>query len=308
MNQDSNNLNQNKFNTQGNNVIPNNQPLQTNQNVNVNQAAFNNQQQVNTDYQQTTNQMNMQQPTPQPMNSFESENNSQSFNSKPPKKMNLGLIIGIIVAVAIVGVGVFLGSKLLSSGSNTDSSENNVGENNNSNDESSISDNEYINLLQSTYKVPGKEIYINYPYNRKNSATLWHPVELGFTKYWHVEHEMFIAFSCAINDVANDLEKAHELSFETFLHTFENENLNYMTTEKEENIKVNGIDMYKYIGKINFDLEGTQEKFAIGYSFIMDNTPCNITGFAYKAEETDDVVNEITKTVEAMATTVRSTK
>ena len=50
----------------------------------------------------------MQEPTPQPMNNtFESGNaNSQNFNSKPPKKMNLGLIIGIVVAVAVVGVGI----------------------------------------------------------------------------------------------------------------------------------------------------------------------------------------------------------
>ena len=60
MNQEQNSLNPNNFNTQGNNGIPNNQPL-----------------------------------------------NNQSFNSKPPKKMNLGLIIGIVVVVAVVGFGSF---------------------------------------------------------------------------------------------------------------------------------------------------------------------------------------------------------
>ena len=34
MNQEQNNLNQNNFNTQGNNGIPNNQPLQNNQGFN----------------------------------------------------------------------------------------------------------------------------------------------------------------------------------------------------------------------------------------------------------------------------------
>lgn len=119
MNQEQNNLNQNNFNTQGNNGVPNNQPLQNNQNVNVNQATFNNQQQVNTNYQQPINQMNIQEPNPQLMNSFENGNTNQSFNSKPPKKMNLGLIVGIIVAVAvIIIVGIFIFSKTNGSSSN----------------------------------------------------------------------------------------------------------------------------------------------------------------------------------------------
>jgi len=101
MNQD-NNFNQNNFSYQGNNGMSNNQTI--NQNVNVNQQS---------------------QPTPsfqQPMNTFESGNvNNQSFNSKPPKKMNLGLVIGIVAAVAVVGVGIIFGSKLLSNDRNNNS-------------------------------------------------------------------------------------------------------------------------------------------------------------------------------------------
>lgn len=75
MNQEQNDLNLNNFNTQGNNGIPNNQPL-----------------------------------------------NNQSFNSKLPKKMNLGLIIGIVAVVAVVGFGIVFGSKLLSNGNDGTSS------------------------------------------------------------------------------------------------------------------------------------------------------------------------------------------
>lgn len=145
MNQEQNNLNPNNFNTQGNNGIPNNQPLNSQnmnnniyqnhgmqQSTNVNQPTFNPQPQPTQNYQQPINQMNIEQPTPQPMNNtFESGNASnQNFNSKPPKKMNLGLIIGIVVAVAIVGVGIVFGSKLLSNGSNNNGTLNNE-ENNN---------------------------------------------------------------------------------------------------------------------------------------------------------------------------------
>jgi len=55
----------------------------------------------------------MQEPTPQTMNNtFDSANTSNpSFNSKPPKKINFGLIIGIVVAVvaAVVIVVLLLG-------------------------------------------------------------------------------------------------------------------------------------------------------------------------------------------------------
>ena len=91
MNQDPNNLNQNNLNTQGNNGISNDQPLQNNQRLNMFNQNSNINQPINS----------------QPMNSFE------NGSIKPPKKMNLGLIIGIIVAVAIIGIGtfMFLGNK-----------------------------------------------------------------------------------------------------------------------------------------------------------------------------------------------------
>lgn len=124
MNQEQNNLNQNNFNTQSNNGIPNNQPLNNqsfnntfNQNVvqnqNVNQSTFN-QQPINPQPQiQPTpsfQQPIMQEPTSQPMNNtFESGYvSNQNLNSKPPKKINLGLIIGIVAVVAVVGIGALL--------------------------------------------------------------------------------------------------------------------------------------------------------------------------------------------------------
>ena len=105
MNQEQNNSNSNNFNTQGNNGIPNNQPLNNqnfNQSMGFNQQPINPQPQPTQNYQRPINQMNMQQSTPQPMNTFESGNaNNQSFNNKPPKKMNLGLIIGIVAVVVV---------------------------------------------------------------------------------------------------------------------------------------------------------------------------------------------------------------
>lgn len=98
MNQEQNNINQN-FNMQGNNETVNNQTF-NNQNIGLNQQATPN-------YQQPINQMNMQSPTPQTTNNtFVSGNtNTQSVNSKPPKKIKFGLIIGLFVtAIAICAI------------------------------------------------------------------------------------------------------------------------------------------------------------------------------------------------------------
>ncbi len=130
MNQEPNNLNPNNFNTQGNNGIPNNQPLNNqsfNQGMGVNQQPINPQPQPTTSYQQPINQLNMQQPTPQPMNTFNNGNtNNQNFNSKPPKKMNLGLIIGIVSAAVVILIsGIIFVPKLFNKNNNFGSSQNN---------------------------------------------------------------------------------------------------------------------------------------------------------------------------------------
>ena len=121
MNQDSNNLNPNNFSTQCNNGMPNNQSLNNpfnpnvGSNINVSGQTFNSQPTVETISQgqpQLTSRVQqpiMQEPIPQPMNLFENANTSnQNFNSKPSKKMNLGLIIGIVVMVMVIGIIVGL--------------------------------------------------------------------------------------------------------------------------------------------------------------------------------------------------------
>lgn len=129
MNQEQNNLNQNNFNTQGNNGIPNNQPLNNqnfNQSMGFNQQPINPQPHPTPSFQQPINQMNMQQSTPQPMNTFESDNaNNQSFNNKPQKKMNLGLIIGIVAAVIVAVIGGVLLISNMNGNTNNDTSNGN---------------------------------------------------------------------------------------------------------------------------------------------------------------------------------------
>ena len=100
------NQEQNNFNNQNiNNGMMNNQPLPNNQNLNnsFNSNVNVNSQPMNQPFQQPINQVNVQQPIPQSINSFESGNlNNQNSNNKPSKKVNIGLILVIVVIVILL--------------------------------------------------------------------------------------------------------------------------------------------------------------------------------------------------------------
>ena len=220
MNQEQNNFNPNNFNNQNfNNGMMSNQPLPNNQNlnnqfnpnVNVNQPTFN-QQSINpqpqstVSYQQPINQVNMQQPAPQPVNTFESGNaNNQNFNSKPPKKLNIGLIVGISAAVVVATI---IGIVLLS---------NNKGDNNNSNSNSIFSpSNKYVDG-----KIPynkevnkcAKEI-VSYKDNTRELC-YQEPIYYNAENYYDRDYARFINFSLYLNT-----DEKNVLSFKLELYLF----------------------------------------------------------------------------------------
>ena len=219
--------------------------------------------------------------------------------------MKKKIVLSALCCLSVLLVATGCGNQTSNENNNTNNNQNNV-ENNTNN--SNVDENDIIDLLVSAFKVPGENIYVNYPEERKNSNTLWNDVELGFTQYWHIGHEMFITFTFDKNSTATDLNTAHKLAVDKLINNFENKYLNYFTITSDEQITINGIEMYKFIGKVNYGNDTKQDKYAIGYSFIMNGIPCNITGFLYKADETDENINEITETVSAMAQTVRTTR
>lgn len=102
MNQDLNNLNQNNFNTQGNNGVPSNQPLNNNiDNQSTAQSAR--YYQNNTVQEQKLQQLKYQQHTSQ---TIQNNSSNQNFQSNTKKKKT-GLIIGIVFATIFI-IGVFI--------------------------------------------------------------------------------------------------------------------------------------------------------------------------------------------------------
>lgn len=79
---------ENNFNTHDTNDVPNNQTSNNqylNQNIGINQQSINSQIQATSNYQKP---INMQQQTPQPVNTFKNSYTSNQFlNNKLPKKI-----------------------------------------------------------------------------------------------------------------------------------------------------------------------------------------------------------------------------
>lgn len=159
MNQDQNNLNQNNFNTQVNNGIPNNQPLQNNQSFNntlLGQQSVNGNIQPNnptsiglqTNANQQINNSHVQPVNLQPTPSYQQQVNVQpeqltnvktGANSKLPKKMNWGLILGIVAGiVVIIIIGIIFISKIINNNLNNVPNIDNNETNNNETDENYI--------------------------------------------------------------------------------------------------------------------------------------------------------------------------
>jgi len=253
MNQDDN-FNHNNFNTQGNNGIPNNQPLNNqsfSQGMNINQ-------QTTPSYGQPI----MQEPVPQPMNTFEnSDANNSNFNSKPPKKMNLGLIIGIVVVVAVVGVAIIFGSKLLSNDRNNNAGNNNkIENNNNSNNGIDNSQEEDSNFYETWGRtdfnttfdgVNIDHFYINVP--KYTGSNYWYAKiseQLDDTVVF-ISGQYETPFVEQVSDIFSSYIEYTKESLKDF-YGIQSSNFN-ITIDSSKSLTIGDYDMYMHTGIITYD-------------------------------------------------------
>jgi len=292
MNQEQNNLNPNNFNTQGNNGIPNNQPLNNqsfNQGIGVNQQPINPQPQPTPSFQQPINQMNIQ----QPMNTFESDNTSnQSFNSKPPKKMNLGLIIGIVAAVAVIGIGALLLFNKPSSQTNNNGTTNNnanvVYNDNSRNIKSTYTFDEATS--QFAFKEYETSLIFKQTDNVKFSSISFKPLSNVVSFYYEKDDATYFTFqfeessSTNINEFVNNFNNGilgggkSQLSFENIKILQSNDEYVFVSCQQKGNSSYNyyfakQIGNKVFYGHNNRRLESddnTKSKMLIGFKELFN--------------------------------------
>lgn len=152
-----------------------------------------------------------------------------------------------------------------------------------------------------TYKVAGRNIYIDVPNYQK--------IERGFTEVFILNGYKYVAVTANKNEKASSLEKAHEIAFEKFKDMIQNDSrVQSINITKDSTEKINGIEVYKYEGTLNCELGFTKnyDVYCIGYSFIMDDTPCTLIGSVIDEEQKQEDIDEMRKMVEASIKTLRS--
>lgn len=156
--------------------------------------------------------------------------------------------------------------------------------------------------LPNTYKVPGKEIYVNGPNYQE--------IEEGYTELFIVHDEKYCAFSSDRKSTADSLLEAHEIAFSKLQKNMANYSggINSITIDSEEYKTIGSIDTYYFEGSINYGSNPIFDGYAVGYAFILDGIPCEIIGSVIDDEQSSVTIQEIKDNVDAMMQSVRTTK
>ncbi len=166
------------------------------------------------------------------------------------------------------------------------------------NNESQKEDNNDITFT-SSYKVPGKNIVIDVPNYQE--------IEKGFTQVYILHGVKYVAVTAEKNSSATDLTAAHEDAFGKFKENIQNYSyVNSLKVTKDSKETINNIEVYKYEGTVNCGKDTVYDAYVIGYSFIMDGVPCTVTGSVIDQSQSQDLIDEMKATVEAMIKTLRS--
>lgn len=153
--------------------------------------------------------------------------------------------------------------------------------------------------LAYAYKVSGKNIVVDVPNYQE--------INKGFTQLYIMHGQKYVAITAAKNSSATDLETAHDDAFAKFKENIQNYSyVNSLTVKNDSTETVNGVEVYKYEGTMNCGKDTIYDAYVIGYSFIMDGVPCTITGSVIDQAQSQDMIDEIKATVEAMIKTLRS--
>lgn len=156
--------------------------------------------------------------------------------------------------------------------------------------------------LSKIYKVPQKLIYINAP-------STYEETQNGYSKIYFIKNKKYIAITAEKSMETTELAKAQDIVFSKLKENVKDFTyINNLDIEQEKIEKINEIEMYRYEGKLICGRTVKASAYIVGYTFIVDKIPCNITGVVMEKEQSDQNIQEIKTLVDEMARTVRNTK
>ena len=157
-----------------------------------------------------------------------------------------------------------------------------------------------VELDGGIHQVHTRDIYIRVPN--------YHPIENGYNYLLSDNDDIIIAIASLLLEKGTTLEQAYKDIVDNYILEMDNyAKIDKLTIEKDENVTINGIDTYKFEGKLNCHGEtGNYDLYTIGYTFIMDGIPCCVQGTVYNKKQPEEMINTTRDTVNAMIKTLRS--
>lgn len=153
--------------------------------------------------------------------------------------------------------------------------------------------------LNGVFNVPMHSIYVNVP------TTGFQELEKGFTQLY-IEHDVkFVAITAVQTSGATEVQEAHDISLERLIMNVNNYcHINSINIETSSTENINGVETFFFEGMI--DCKEYSNSYAIGYSFIYDEVPCNIIGVVMDPSQNEEFKTEISTMVKEMMQSVRS--
>lgn len=153
--------------------------------------------------------------------------------------------------------------------------------------------------LPNVYEIPLKNIAINVPN--------WQEIEQGYTQIFIINGQKYVAVTCVYDSEGIAFDDAHETAFAKFKHNIQSSSyVNSLNVDKEETKTVNGIQVYRYEGTMNCGHDTIYNAYTVGYSFVMDNVACNVTGSVIDHEQPQEEIDAMRELVDAMIQTLRN--
>lgn len=136
-------------------------------------------------------------------------------------------------------------------------------------------------------------------------------VSLGYTQLFKVGDIKYVTVITAADSVATSPKEAQTIASENFIAAMDDQDHpNSINITSEEELTVNNMDVYRFVGTINcgWEDETTWDIYAVGYSFVVDEVPCMILGAVRDESQSQELIDEVTAIVDAMIYTVRDEK
>ena len=231
------------------------------------------------------------------------------------EKKGISLIVLVLIVVAVIIIGAVSIVLVMNNDKEDSSATNNSLNNPNNNPQVNIDKNDTISNKQNnnnatvltggTHKVPGKNIFVDVPN--------WDPMELThkmMTTVYKIQGSKYVSITDT-DDKVNSLSEAYQKTFDVFKENmYRYHPINYISITSEKTEKVNSLEVYRFEGTMNCRAPNNTsvyyDAYVVGYSFILNDTPCSIIGSVQDVEQEQSMIKEMKSIIDAMIKTVRT--